>query len=110
MAEWIDVKKKLPENGERVLVAILREKTTYTNIDTDRIVKGKWVRWNSSVTHWMPLPKPPVPQLKFCPLCGFVAAYDEYQQDGIRVRCTHCGHKTEFFSNKIEASDDWNSQ
>lgn len=59
MAKWIDVKKKLPQNSERVLVALLREKTIYTTIDTDRMVKGRWVRWNGSVTHWMPLPKSP---------------------------------------------------
>ena len=59
IARWIDVKKKLPQSTERVLVALKREKSTYTNIDTDRVVKGKWVRWNGVVTHWMPLPKLP---------------------------------------------------
>ena len=111
MAEWIDVRCGLPKRNVRVLVYLKENACDYTRIDTDRrIDDGQWVRWGNNVTNWMSLPEPPVPQLKFCPLCGFVAAYDEYQQDGIRVRCTHCGHKTEFYSNKIEASDDWNSQ
>ena len=59
MARWIDVKKKLPQSADRVLVALKREKSTYTNIDTDRVINGKWVRWNGSVTHWQPLPKLP---------------------------------------------------
>ena len=62
IARWIDVKKKLPQSAERVLVALRQEKKTYTNIDTDRVVNGKWVRWNDRVTHWMPLPKLPKPQ------------------------------------------------
>ena len=62
MAKWIDVKKKLPQGAERVLVALKREKSTDISIDTDRVVKDRWVRWNGSVTHWMPLPKLPKPQ------------------------------------------------
>lgn len=54
--EWISVKDRLPDEDTRVLVYI---KGTYTFFDTDRILYGKWVRWNASVTHWMPLPEPP---------------------------------------------------
>lgn len=59
---WISVDERLPEDGrERVLVFI---KGAYhiighPDVDTDRFVHGKWVRWNGSVTHWMPLPEPP---------------------------------------------------
>lgn len=62
IARWIDVKKRLPQSAERVLVALKQEKKTYTKIDTDRVVNGKWVRWNGRVTHWMPLPKLPKAQ------------------------------------------------
>lgn len=41
--EWISVKKDLPLNG-------------LARVDTDRYIDGKWARWSSHVTHWMPLP------------------------------------------------------
>lgn len=55
---WHSVKEKLPENNERVLVAI-KHSNSYTMIDTDRILDGMWVRWEGSVTHWRCLPKLP---------------------------------------------------
>ena len=56
--QWISVKDRLPDNEERVLVAVDSDKS-YTKIDTDRMVCRQWVRWGMSVTHWMPLPEPP---------------------------------------------------
>lgn len=56
MSNWTSVKDRLPEDGQRVLVFIPHSDT---KIDTDRILSGKWVRWNGHVTHWMPLPEPP---------------------------------------------------
>ena len=61
--EWISVKDRLPERNQNVLIA--REKPFHTYLLTafqrdgvfhsnqDAIMLGK-------VTHWMPLPKPPV--------------------------------------------------
>lgn len=60
--EWISVKDRLPENDTRVLVYLNIEKLdayTYTIFDTDRMLDGKWIRWNTYITHWMPLPQPP---------------------------------------------------
>lgn len=57
--KWISVKDRLPKNEERVLVAVDSDKST-TKIDTDRMVYRQWVRWVMSVTHWMPLPEPPM--------------------------------------------------
>lgn len=58
--EWINVEERLPEEDVRVLVWLKEDhRTTYTRIDTDRLFKGKWVRWGGSVTHWMPLPPLP---------------------------------------------------
>ena len=60
--EWISVKDRLPENDTRVLVYLNIKKldaNTYTFFDTDRMLDGKWIRWNSYITHWMPLPQPP---------------------------------------------------
>ena len=63
VAEWISVKDRLPERNQNVLIA--REKPFHTYLLTafqrdgvfhsnqDAIMLGK-------VTHWMPLPKPPV--------------------------------------------------
>ncbi len=116
MAEWIDVNERLPEHLHWVLgydkdlkrcmcgyydslnKVWVMEHTTY----------GKGAE--EDITHWMPLPKSPSPQLKCCPSCGFVAVYDEYLQDGIRVRCTYCGNKTDFCNDKIEAAKVWNKR
>ena len=59
--EWISVKDRLPEEKDRVLVFLKQSGHTkgYTRIDTDRLIKGNWIRWGSCVTHWMPLPEPP---------------------------------------------------
>lgn len=60
--EWISVKDRLPDDGHtRVLVNLVSNLPQGGKItmDTDRFVGGKWIRWNSSVTHWMPLPEPP---------------------------------------------------
>ena len=56
--QWISVEDRLPDNEERVLVAVDSDKS-YTKIDTDRMVYRQWVRWGMSVTHWMPLPELP---------------------------------------------------
>jgi hypothetical protein len=57
--EWISVEERLPEDAdERVLVYIV-SKRSYTELDTDRFVGGRWVRWGDEVTHWMPLPETP---------------------------------------------------
>lgn len=59
--KWISVKGELPKEKERVLVFLKNNGHTkgYTRIDTDRLIKGSWIRWGSCVTHWMPLPEPP---------------------------------------------------
>lgn len=59
MSEWINVKDRLPYEDVRVIV-YLNSDRSYTKIDTDRRFEGKWVRWGSDVTHWMPAPTPPI--------------------------------------------------
>ena len=56
---WIPVTEQVPSFPERVLVWLKPEPYAYTTIDTDRVLKGKWVRWQGCVTHWMHLPEPP---------------------------------------------------
>ena len=59
--EWISVKDRLPEAGQRVLVCIGAVFEAF--IDDD----GKWQRYYSAPlnevlgepTHWMPMPQPP---------------------------------------------------
>ena len=58
---WVGVENQLPEEDVRVLVYIDSERS-YTKIDTDRMLNGKWVRWGTDVSHWMPLPEPPMPK------------------------------------------------
>ena len=57
--KWIPVTERLPEEDVRVLVWLGTGDITYTQIDTDRLHKGKWRRWTKNVTHWMLLPEPP---------------------------------------------------
>ena len=58
--EWIGVDERLPEEDVRVLVWLKDDVQRYTHIDTDRRLHEIWVRWGGSVTHWMPLPEPPM--------------------------------------------------
>lgn len=59
MPEWISVKERLPEPGERVL-------TAFDNFVAEAFVNysGVWMRNGFELdwcppTHWMPLPEPP---------------------------------------------------
>ena len=54
MENWIDVKHKMPNGGFDVLVFTDRNLIAF-----DYIVDGYFYR-HFNVTHWMPLPKPPV--------------------------------------------------
>ena len=128
MNNWTSVKYGLPEiesektrNGKTIKKSV-RVLCACKQKSGKLLVKEgyyEWFNWSKeptwripggidSVTHWMPLPEPPAPSLKSCPLCRFAAVYDEYLQDGARVRCTHCDNKTEFFKNKFEAANCWN--
>lgn len=56
--EWINALGELPKENERVLVKLEDmgyNGVNHTLIDTDRIMRGRWVRWSGYVTHWMPL-------------------------------------------------------
>ena len=59
--EWISVNDRLPEDyKQRVMVICTGDYPIgYPKIDTDRYVRGHWVRYGIYVTHWMPLPQPP---------------------------------------------------
>ena len=59
--EWVSVKDRLPEDyKQRVMVICTGDYPIgYPKIDTDRYVRGHWVRYGIYVTHWMPLPEPP---------------------------------------------------
>lgn len=54
---WIDAKIDKPKNGlARVLVCVDgAEIIGFPKIDTDRCIGGRWVRYGSHVSHWMPL-------------------------------------------------------
>ena len=59
--EWISVDDRLPEDYKQRVMAICigDYPIGYPKIDTDRYVRGHWVRYGIYVTHWMPLPLPP---------------------------------------------------
>ena len=130
MNNWISVKDQLPAietvktRYDQTIKKSIRVLCACKQKSGKVLVKEgyyEWFNWSeepswripgniNSVTHWMPLPEAPIPTLKFCPVCGFAAVYDEYQQDGIRVRCTHCDYKTKFFKSKLEAANYWNGE
>lgn len=61
-AVWIPVTEALPEDGVRVLACTVTKKgkqnlvLAYWDGTTEQWAAG----FNSNVTHWMPLPEPPV--------------------------------------------------
>jgi len=73
--EWISVKDRLPENGSQVLAIIPKSDEIgffnpfSCNYDIDNggfcdlwaieIEDRFYCRFNTKVTHWMPLPEPP---------------------------------------------------
>lgn len=66
MEKWIDVKDRLPEFNETVLVCCRiygRYLGNYVKI-VPEYSWGEWRDFNNKIclppTHWMPLPKPPV--------------------------------------------------
>lgn len=77
--EWIRVKDKLPYDYEYVLVFSKKEGTEPSPLSIARQFKGKWEMMNTEeqsnavacgdltwgmeadeITHWMPLPEPPI--------------------------------------------------
>lgn len=63
MSEWISVKDRLPENGERVLAYGIDRRVHDVkwswpeNAWLDKIGGGTWME--GFITHWMPLSEPP---------------------------------------------------
>ena len=59
MAEWIDVKEKLPRDDNHVLCCT-ETKNKAKNVIIGYYMDGAWrCGMNRNVTHWMPLPEPP---------------------------------------------------
>ena len=56
--EWISVKDKLPEKDEVVIIC-----TDKNFVYAGELIEDTWFldndSWTETVTHWMPLPKPP---------------------------------------------------
>lgn len=66
LSGWISRKDHLPREGQRVLVylepnhvhSVLRE-ASLMQYEADIFTDGKFMRFNSIVSHWQPLPEPP---------------------------------------------------
>ena len=63
MSEWISVKERLPEVGERVLTldrrGNIRNRRLRTYLNGDNYFAPDGLEPGKHITHWMPLPKPP---------------------------------------------------
>jgi hypothetical protein len=58
--EWISVKDSLPDHGVSVLVVDGFRDIWIMDIDENGIFRCPYEGWSMDVTHWMPLPDPPV--------------------------------------------------
>ena len=106
--QWISVEDRLPNMcGCKCLVAAINQfgqKDVFTAF-TGYMEHGK-LEFHSceptheitawTITHWMPLPKPPkeadhANELKPCPFCGSKAVISELEEDLYLVRCTLVG-------------------
>ena len=56
--EWISVKDKLPEKNDRYLTLDSFPNNYKIGVSTGSFENGGWV--STSITHWMPLPEPPI--------------------------------------------------
>lgn len=70
MSEWISVKDRLPEFHKRVLVVarpnlvvIAERGTLLKDVEWHWSAEGGSMFLHDTCTHWMPLPKPPTPEL-----------------------------------------------
>jgi hypothetical protein len=68
MSEWIDVKDRLPDDCSQDVLVVNSLGYMETSTWTDNPVGGGWCvlcrdKVFGEVTHWMPLPPPPVPKL-----------------------------------------------
>lgn len=69
MSEWISVKERLPEDDDTVWVFSIKSGSWCAfHMGENRVMKKGWYRINDNnyseeikgVTHWMPLPEPPI--------------------------------------------------
>jgi len=65
---WIDVKERLPEEGEFVLVNLFTDLILKGRLQSNGLLSNAWSAFyadgehfteEDAVTHWMPLPSPP---------------------------------------------------
>ena len=63
MSEWISVKDRLPEFGEKVLITDVSGDVLVYSLEQTCSGECWWEdeywNWYNDVTHWMPLPEPP---------------------------------------------------
>ena len=60
MNDWINVKDRLPETEERVLIRYRQGKVKRTFVGEYYPWEERWSSiLDAVVTHWMPLPEPP---------------------------------------------------
>lgn len=68
--KWISVKDRLPEEGQKVIVFDNEYKTvdTYEFEDSKFLYRDSYHTddYTNFVTHWMPLPKPPINDCRTC--------------------------------------------
>jgi hypothetical protein len=57
--QWISVKDRLPEVGERVLIYVPATDGDCDHWIADFQMQGKWQMFGYNATHWMPLPAAP---------------------------------------------------
>ena len=68
MSEWISVKDRLPVVGERVLTldkwGHIHDRALYQYMSGGVVFSPDGMKPGNDVTHWMPMPEPPVGEQK----------------------------------------------
>lgn len=63
--EWINIKNAIPEEYKSVIIYTTKKRITLGIFDGENWIKEDdeiIAKWNiGEVTHWMPLPQPPLP-------------------------------------------------
>lgn len=102
MSEWIDVRKKLPDNGEWVFASVIEHGVCLARVIGEYDNRPNWsivpkycaqFKSTNAVTHWMPAPEAPQIEkdnARRCATCGLWDMQFDRRPDTVSY-CEHLG-------------------